>query len=131
MTLNAAIQRVTDELRIAHPALGLEMAIVQREIQLGLSVGIALRKFADRCGLSDVRELAIVLQQSERYRASLTKALRAYAENSRIERQQKAEERAQKAAVKILYPTLLCIFPAIFIVVLGPAAFQIAKLFVR
>ena len=69
----------------------------------------------------------MVILQSERYGAGVAKALRDYAEGSRADRQVKAQERAQKAAVKILLPTLLCIFPAIFIVVLGPAAFQMAR----
>jgi tight adherence protein C len=131
VSINAAIQRVTDELQVVHPVLGMEMNIVEREMQLGLSASEALRKFGDRCGLTDVSDLAIVLLQSEKYGASLTKTLRGYVEGARINRQQKAEEMAQKAAVKILFPTLLCIFPAIFVVVLGPAAFQIATMFSR
>jgi tight adherence protein C len=130
-SFNAAMQRVTDDLQAVHPALGVEMNIVQREMQLGLSAGDALKKFADRCGLADVRDLAMVILQSERYGASISKALRTYADSARVQRQQQAEETAQKAAVKILFPTLFCIFPAIFIVILGPAAYQTAKLFSR
>ena len=129
ISLNAAIQRVSDELLTVHPAIALEMNILQREMQLGLSAGEALRKFADRCGLADVRDLSIVIIQSEHYGASVTRALRNFADNARQDRQQRAEELAQKAAVKILFPTLLCIFPAIFVVVVGPAAFQIAQMF--
>jgi tight adherence protein C len=131
ISFNAAIQRVTDELHTVHPVLGEEMNILQREIQLGLSAGDGLRKLAERCGLADVRDLALVVLQSERYGASVTKALRSYSDNFRQERRQQAEEMAQKTTVKILFPTLLCIFPAIFIVILGPAAFQIAALFSR
>lgn len=131
VSLNAAFQWVADELHVVHPALGAEMNIIQREMQLGLSAGDALLKFADRCGLPDVRDLASVLLQSDRYGASVSKALRGYADTARQDRQQRAEEMAQKAAVKILFPTLLCIFPAIFIVVLGPAAFQMMRLFVK
>jgi tight adherence protein C len=129
ISLVGACQRMTEELQAAHPILGAEMNIVQREIQLGLSVGASLKKLGGRCGLEEVRELANVLLQSERFGASVVKSLRTHAEGWRIERQQRAEEMAQKAAVKILFPTLLCIFPAIFIVLLGPAAFQMAKLF--
>jgi tight adherence protein C len=131
ISLSAALQRVTDELKAAHPILALEMNIVQREVELGLSPGAAFKKFADRCGLADIRDLASTLQQSERFGASITKALRIYAEGARADRQMRAEETAQKAAVKILFPTLFCIFPAIFIVLLGPAAFQLAPLFIR
>jgi tight adherence protein C len=131
MSLTAGFQRVTSELETVHPLLGAEMRIVQKEVQLGLSTGEALKKFAQRCGLEEVNELAAVLLQSERFGASVGKALRAHADGCRLERQQRAEEMAQKAAVKILFPTLLCIFPAVFIVVLGPAAYQIAGMLSR
>jgi tight adherence protein C len=131
ISITAAFQRVSGELQIVHPVLGAEMNIIQREINLGLSAGESLKKMGERCGLADVRELASVLLQSERFGASMAKALRTHAESLRQERQQRIEELAQKAAVKILFPTLLCIFPAIFIVLLGPAAFQMAALFAK
>jgi tight adherence protein C len=131
VSMSAAFQRVTGEVQIVHPVLGEEMAIMQREAQLGLSVGEALKKLGQRCGLGEVRDLASVLLQSERYGASMVKALKMHAETWRQERQQQIEELAQKASVKILFPTLLCIFPAIFIVLLGPAAFQMASLFTK
>src|SRR5260370_24779633 len=129
VSMTAAFQRVAGELQIVHPVLRAEMNIIQREINLGLSAGESLKKMGERCDLPDVRELASVLLQSERFGASMAKALRTHAESWRQERQQRIEELAQKAAVKILFPTLLCIFPAIFIVLLGPAAFQMATLF--
>ncbi len=131
VSLPQAVQRVTAELHEAHPLLGQEMEIVQREMLLGLSVGEALRKLGQRADLEDVRTLASVLLQNERYGASIARALRIHADTLRQQRQQRAEEMAQKAAVKILFPTLLCIFPAIFIVILGPAAFQILAVFSR
>jgi tight adherence protein C len=129
VSMTAAMQRVTGELHWAHPLLAGEMNIVQRKIALGMSPGEALKQFGDRCALEEVRDLAAVLLQSERFGASVVKALRIHADTSRQERQQRAEEKAQKASVKILFPTLLCIFPAIFIVLLGPAAFQIVAMF--
>jgi tight adherence protein C len=129
VSLTAAVQRVTSEMQAAHPLLAAELNIAQREMQLGLSVGQALHKFGERCDLEDVRDLASVMLQSERFGASVVKALRIHADTCRQERQARAEEMAQKAAVKILFPTLLCIFPATFIVVLGPAAYQIAQMF--
>jgi len=131
LSMTAALQRVTGELRVVHPILGAEMSIMQREIQLGLSAGEALKKMAERTGLIDVRDLASVWIQAERFGTSMVKALQIHAETGRLERQQQIEETAQKAAVKILFPTLLCIFPAIFIVLLGPAAFQMAALFAK
>jgi tight adherence protein C len=77
-----------------------------------------------RTDLEEIRSLSSVISQSERFGASLVKSLRVHAETLRLKRQQYAEERAQKAAIKILFPTLLCIFPAIFVVILGPAVFQ-------
>ena len=131
VSMTSAIQRVAGELQAAHPVLGGEINIIQREMQMGLSAGDAIKKFADRCDLEEVRNLASVLLQSERFGAGVVKALRLHADGARVERQQRAEELAQKAAVKILFPTLLCIFPAIFIVILGPAAYQIASMLSR
>jgi tight adherence protein C len=131
LSLTAALQRVTGELQEVHTALGEEMAIVQQTSQLGLSVGEAFKQFGQRCDLADVRDLASVLLQSERFGAGVVKSLRVYADHFREERQQRAEEQAQVAAVKIMFPMLLFIFPAVFIVLLGPAAFQIAKMFTR
>jgi tight adherence protein C len=131
ISLTQAVQRVTAELHEAHPVLAGEMDIVQREILLGLSVGAALQKFGERADLEDVRILASVLLQNERFGASIARALRIHADSLREQRKQRAEELAQRAAVKILFPTLLCIFPAIFIVLLGPAAFQILAVFSR
>ncbi|QEL21015.1 type II secretion system F family protein [Limnoglobus roseus] len=130
-SLNAAINWVTQEIHAIHPELGAEMVIVEREIQLGLTPGEAFRSFADRCGLPEVRDMTAALLQSERYGASVAKALRAYADAARQDRQVWAEEVAQKAAVKIMFPMLLCIFPAMFIVLLGPAAMQMSRLFVK
>jgi tight adherence protein C len=129
VSLTAALQRVTSEMKLAHPILGAELEICQREMQLGLSAGEALKKLAERCDVEELRQLSSMLMQSERYGTSVVKALRIHADCCRLERYQNAEEMAQKAAVKILFPTLLCIFPAIFVVVLGPAAFQIANMF--
>jgi tight adherence protein C len=129
LSLAAALQRVTGELRQVHPLLGAEMEICQREMQLGLSAGQALSQLADRCDLDEMRQLASMLLQAERFGTSVVKALRIFADTCRQERFQRAEEMAQKAAVKILFPTLLCIFPAVFVVVLGPAAYQISTMF--
>ncbi len=129
ISLTAAIVRLTTELQQVHPALASELNIIHREIQLGLTVGQGLQSFADRCDLDDVRDLASVLLQSERIGASVVQALRTHADTCRQDRQQMAEEQAHKASVKIIFPTLLCIFPAVFIVLLGPAAIHISSLF--
>jgi len=131
ISLTGALQHVTSELKSAHPLLGAELDLVQREMMLGVSVGEGLEKLAARCGIDEMRDLALVITQSERFGSSLVKTLRIHAETLRQQRQQRAEEMAQKAAVKILFPTLLCIFPAVFIVILGPAAFQLLSIFSR
>jgi tight adherence protein C len=127
LSLPEALRRVTDELQTAHPLLGDEFSIIQREMLLGLSPGEALRKFAARSDMPEARDLALVILHAERYGVSMVNAMRIEADSMRQERQQRAEERAQKAAVKILFPTLLFIFPAIFLVVVGPAAYSIMR----
>jgi tight adherence protein C len=125
LSLPGALKRVAGELRTAHPTLALEFNIVQREIQLGRSAGESLQQMGLRTDLMEVRTLASVITQAERYGASLVRSLRIHADTLRLKRQQQAEEMAQKAAIKMLFPTLMFIFPAIFVVILGPAMFQI------
>jgi tight adherence protein C len=125
LSLPGSLSRVSQELGTAHPMLALELAIVEREMQMGLTAGQAMRQFASRFDLEELRSLSSVIGQAERFGSSVTQALKTYAEGLRVKRQQQAEEMAQKAAVKILFPTILCIFPGIFIVVLGPAAIRI------
>jgi tight adherence protein C len=122
LSLEAALQRVTDELALAYPLLSGEMAIVQRQVELGATPDVALRSFAERSDLSPLYSLSTLIEQARRFGTSVTDALRAQAEMLRYQREQRAEELAQKASVKILFPTLLCIFPAIFVVLVGPAA---------
>lgn len=129
LSLPSAFVRVSKELQSAHPLLATELTIVQREIQLGASTGEALRKFGDRFDLEELRSLASVVLQAEKFGASIVQALRVNADSLRVKRMQRAEELAQKASVKILFPTLLCIFPALFVVLLGPAAYRIIALF--
>ena len=105
------------------------MKIVDREIQLGRSPGEALQHFAQRTDLEEALSLASVVAQSERFGASLVKSLRSHSDTLRIKRRQKAEERAQKASTMILIPTLLFIFPAVFVILLAPAVFQVMKVF--
>lgn len=131
LSLTGAIRRVASELRTAHPNLALELLIVQREMQMGRTPGEALKQFAERCDLEEIRNLASVINQSERFGASLVKALRVHADTLRGKRLQYAEEMAQKAAIKILFPTLFFIFPAIFVVILGPAVMHLMETFAR
>ena len=131
LSLPAALKRVSSELKTAHPALAAELGIVQREIQLGRTSGEALRKMGERSDLEEVRSLASVILQSERLGASLVKSLRVHADALRVKRQQRAEELAQMAATKMLFPTVLFILPAMFVVILGPAVIHITQVIGR
>jgi tight adherence protein C len=131
LSLQGAIRRMAVELRGVHPLLASELNIVQREVQLGRSTGEALRQFADRADLEELRSLASVITQSERFGASLVKVLRVHAETLRTKRLQQAEEMAAKASTKLLFPTVFLILPGVFVVILGPAVIQVAEMFSR
>jgi tight adherence protein C len=126
LSLEAALQRVSDELVVAHPVLARELAVVQRQAELGATPDLALRNFAERSDLAALYSLSSLIEQARKFGTSVTDALRAQAEMLRYHREQQAEELANKAAVKILFPTLLFIFPAIFVVLVGPAAIQLS-----
>jgi tight adherence protein C len=125
LSFQAALLRVHGELAAAFPLFSFELNIVLHEIQLGMSTGEALQRFAARSDMQEVRSFAAVVTQSERYGASLTKALHVHARSLRLKRAQWAEEKGQQASVKIIFPTILFIFPAVFLVILGPAMIQI------
>jgi tight adherence protein C len=129
LSLPAALQRVTDELKIAHPLLCGELTIVQMQTDFGIPLDDALRQFADRAGMEGLHSLASCVQQARRYGSTVADAFRAHAELLRVQREQRAEELAQRAAVKILFPTLLLIFPVLFVVLAGPAAIQLHEKF--
>ena len=131
LSLEAAFQRMTDELQVAHPILAGEMGAVQKQIEFGASPDAALRNFADRTDLESLSVLSTLLQQARRFGTPIAETLRTHAEVMRSDRELQAEELAQKAAVKILFPTLLLIFPAIFVILAGPAAIQLSEAFVN
>ena len=125
LSLSGALRRVVGELRTAHPLLADELNIVQREVQLGQPLAKSLASFAGRTMLAELKSLSGVVQSAEQYGSSMVKSLQNYSETLRLQRQQQAEEMAQMAGTKILFPTLLFIFPSILIIILGPAAIQI------
>ena len=127
MSLPAALQRVSQELDGAHPELALELAIVNRETLLGRGVGEAMRAFADRFDIEELRSLASVIIQAEKYGSSLMDAMEVFADSMRQKRMNAAEAHAQQAVAKILIPTALCILPALFLVTLGPAVILIVR----
>jgi tight adherence protein C len=129
LSLQETIRRVSDELRLAHPALASELGFVQRDIELGATVDQALKRFAMRTDYEAVRTLSTFIREAQRFGTNITDALRSHADMLRSQREQAAEESAQKASVKILIPTLLLIFPATFVVIVGPAVIQIHEAF--
>ncbi len=128
LSLPASLAKVSVEIHVAHPLLASELSIVQREIQLGRSTGEALRQFANRFDAEELRSLASVVIQAERFGASIVNAFRVHAESLRLRRYQYAEAQAQKAPVKLIFPTVLCIFPALYIVLMGPAGVQLLEM---
>lgn len=129
LSLQAAIQQVTDELSVAHPVLSREMNIVLNEIGLGRPLYDALRRFAERSGTESLRTLSTFVEQAQRFGTTLADAFRNHSDLLRTQRELRAEETAQRAAVLILFPTILFIFPAIFVVLAGPAVIQIQEHF--
>jgi tight adherence protein C len=127
--LAAAIQRVSDELEVSHPELALELALVNAEIRAGVDRTRALKNFADRSGLDDIRGLVSLLVQTMRFGTSVADALRIYSEEFRDRRMQKAEERAAKIGTKLIFPLVLCLFPSFFTVAIGPAVLRLIQVF--
>lgn len=119
--LNAALNRVADELKELHSDMHGELELVNLEIRVGRSREEALRNLAERTGVEDIRSFVALLIQADRYGSSIAKAVRIFAESLRTKRRQRAEQIAQKAALKLLFPLTCFLFPVIILVVLGPA----------
>lgn len=127
LALDAALKRVGEEMATVHPELSEEMRIATMETQMGLPRGEALDNMARRCAVDEVRSLVSMITQAEKFGTSIAKALRNQAESLRTKRRQAAEERAQKTAVKLMLPLVLFIFPAMGVVLAGPAAINVMK----
>lgn len=123
----AALQRVGLEMRLASAQLSDELALVTREMQTGISRTDALRNLAQRTGVEDVYSLVAMLIQTDRLGTSIAQALRAHAESMRTRRRQRAEQLARKASVKLAFPLVLLIFPALLVVLLGPSGIMLMK----
>lgn len=131
LSLDGGLRRVTSELRLAHPVLAAEMQRARNEIDLGVTADAALQNLAERTGLEEIGTLATFVQQARQFGMSIAEALRTHADALRVARELRAEEQAHKTAVKILFPTLLFIFPAVFVVLAGPAAIQLSEKFAQ
>jgi tight adherence protein C len=129
--LDQAIVKTSDELTIAYPRLGEELRLLTSEIRAGKPRIEAFKSLAQRTKVDDVRALVAMLIQTDRFGTSIGQALRTHADTSRSKRQQRAEERAQKIGVKLVFPLVLCFFPAFYIVILGPAVIQFMHTFMK
>jgi tight adherence protein C len=123
----AALQRVAVEMRLASPKLSAELAQVNQEMQTGMSRTDALRNLAERTGVEEIYSLVAMLIQTDRLGTSVAQALRAHAESMRTKRRQRAEQLARKATVKLAFPLVLLIFPALLVVLLGPAIISLMR----
>jgi tight adherence protein C len=125
LALNQAFQRVAVEIRHASELLSSEISQMNLEIRAGTPRDQALMGLGERTGVGDVRSLATMLVQTERFGTSIADSLRIHADTMRTKRQQRAEEAAAKTTIKMVFPLAICIFPAMFVVILGPAIIDI------
>jgi tight adherence protein C len=125
--LNAAFVKITEEFQLSCPALSEEFDIVNREMVAGKPRQEALRALSDRTGVEDVKSLVAMLIQTEKLGTSLAQSLRVHSDSLRTRRRQRAEEAAAKTTIKLIFPLVFLMFPALFIIILGPAVIQILK----
>jgi tight adherence protein C len=125
--LNAALDRVASERVRINPldVMGKEIKYMTYELQAGVARDAAFHNLGVRNGVDDLKALAAFMVQSEKLGGSLVDALKIYASELRTRRRQRAQEQANKAAVKLLFPLVLFIFPTMFIVILAPAVMQL------
>ncbi len=128
-SLDQGIVKVSDELALAYPALAEELQMLITETRAGKPRLEAFKNFASRTGVDDVRALVSMLVQTDRFGTSVSQALRTHAEVSRTKRRQRAEERAAKIGVKLVFPLVFLLFPAFFTVTLGPAIVKFVRVF--
>ena len=119
--LNAAMMKVASELKNVHPDISEEFELANLEIRVGREREEALRNLAERTGVKDLMSLVAMLIQTDRFGTSIARAIRVFSDSLRTKRRQRAEQAAQKAAVKLLLPLACFLFPTLFIAILGPA----------
>jgi tight adherence protein C len=122
--LDQAMTRVGAELKFAYPELAEELNLINLELRAGKARAEALRNLADRTGVDDLSALVTMLIQTDKFGTSVAQSLRVYSETLRTKRRQRAEEAAAKTGVKMVFPLVFCIFPAVWVVTIGPAAIK-------
>jgi tight adherence protein C len=125
--LNAAFMKIMEEFKLASPALSEEFDILNREMVAGKPRQEALRALSDRIGVDEMKSLVAMLNQTEKLGTSLSQSLRVHSDSLRTRRRQRAEEAAAKTTIKLVFPLVFLLFPALFIVLLGPGFIQIMK----
>jgi tight adherence protein C len=130
-SLDQAILKASEELALAYPALAEELKLIVTEVRAGKPRLEAFKNFAERTKVDDVRALVAMMVQTDRFGTSIAQALRTHAETSRTKRRQSAEERAAKLGVKLVFPLVFCLFPAFYVVTLGPAVIQFLRVFIQ
>jgi tight adherence protein C len=131
LALDQAILKVSEELALSHPALAEELHALNNEVRAGKPRMEAFRNFAERTKVEDVRSLVAMLIQTDRFGTSIAQALRTHADTARTTRRQHAEERAAKLGVKLVFPLVFCLFPAMYVVTVGPGAIRILRILVQ
>jgi tight adherence protein C len=127
MALDACLTLVGEEMRLSNEQLSDEFRILNLEIRTGKPKATALRNLGVRTGIEDVKSLMTLLIQTDKFGASIGRALRVHSDVMRTKRTQKVEEIAAKLPVKLLFPTVFCIFPALFLLILGPAIIEMMR----
>ena len=128
-SVDQAVVKSSNELAITYPALAEEMRLITTEMRAGKPRLEAFKNFAERTTVEDVRSFVAMLVQTDRFGTSIGQALRTHAETSRTKRRQRAEEKAGKLGVKLVFPLVFCLFPAFYVVVLGPAIIKFVRVF--
>jgi tight adherence protein C len=127
--LNQAFVRVADEIHPLSETTATEFHLMNLEIRAGTPRDEALRSLFERTGVEDIRSLTMMMIQADRFGTSIANALRVHSETLRDKRKQRAEEAAAKTTIKMIFPLVLCIFPAMFVVLIGPGLIQIIEAF--
>jgi tight adherence protein C len=125
LSLDQAIARVSEEIRFVYPALADEFYWMTLEVQAGQERAVAFQHMAQRTGLLDIRSLASMIVQAERFGTGLSQALRIYADSLRMKRRLEIESKINKVAVKMIFPIVLFILPALFVVIMAPGVLTI------
>jgi tight adherence protein C len=124
LSFQAALARVSREMHFSHPELARELAIIQRQASVS-TLGQALQQFAERVDGAEVKTMTLLVTQAERLGTDIVAALREYADGLRRSHRQRAEERANKTGVRLLFPLVLCLVPSVFLLLWGPAVLEI------